>query len=491
MASLFKNKGAIIEGLKDQNTRKAMAELDFRVFSVAYFSHYAKNKFADFHVDMMKQVQQLADGSPDHAILVDELLWVMFRGSAKTAFAKQALLWLSIYKKKQYLLVDSYSLQNSENILFDVAIELQTNRLLMNDYGKLYDENVEHKTKKRMGEFIMANGVKFEAATTQKPLRGRAQGSTRPDFILFDDIENLVTASSPAITNKTRDHISEAVTGMDVGGQVLYLGNYVSDTGIIHDLIARVDNKMIVPAIIDNQPAWPDRYTMDTDVDGKINLARQKEKVGPLVFDREFMNIPHSEADRIFKKEWFQYIPLNEVNAENVYITIDPAVNTSKQSDFTGITINHVTADGMWNIEVLELKIGPLELIDNIFALYEKYNPVAIGIETMMYTQAIRPFLDIEMRKRKRFLPIKELKHGGKKKEARIQGLEPLYNSRSVKHIEGLCQPLEDQLLRFPHLMHDDVLDALAYQLDLVSIGGNSYEEYDQDYETWTDTIGI
>lgn len=484
MTQIFPNPKEVAEGLKQPGVRKAMARLDFRIFVIAYFTHYIKQSFAPFHLEMMQDIDLMRQGK------IDELLWVMFRGSAKTALAKMYVLWCTVFNFKEYIIIDSYALQNSENFLFDIAIELQTNRLLIHDYGQLYNEaEVEHKTKKRVGEFITKNKVKLEAVTTQKPLRGRVQGEQRPDLIVFDDIENLVTVSSATITGNTWDHMGEAITGLAPEGQILYLGNYISDVGIIDKLLKRCEHKRLVPAIHNLSPTWPTRFTLEEDEEGKINLSRVKEKVGPMVFDREYMNIPHSEADRMFKQSYFVPIEKQEVNHDNTYITVDPAATTAKQSDFTGITINH-RHDGFWNIECLEVKHGPLELIDMLFALNELHKPIQIGIEETMYTQAIKPFLEQEMRKRKVFLPIVTLKHGGRNKEKRIQGLEPLYASGTIRHIRGCCDELEAQLLRFPHVLHDDVLDSLAYQLDLDD-SSQDYEDYDEYYEKWSDAIGI
>ena len=49
-------------------------------------------------------------------------------------------------------------------------------------------------------------------------------------------------------------------------------------------------------------------------------------------------------------------------------------------------------------------------------------------------------------------------------KETRIRGLIPRYESGAIYHITGTCQELEEELLKFPKGIHDDVADSCQYQ---------------------------
>ena len=108
--------------------------------------------------------------------------------------------------------------------------------------------------------------------------------------------------------------------------------------------------------------------------------------------------------------------------------------------------------------------------MDALFALHESRKYTAIGIEKTIYTEGLKPFLDSEQRRRRRFLPIVELKHGGTAKEIRIRGLIPRYAAGSIRHVMGRCEPLEEEQMQFPAGMKDDVIDAAAYQLQIVDM---------------------
>jgi phage terminase large subunit-like protein len=68
------------------------------------------------------------------------------------------------------------------------------------------------------------------------------------------------------------------------------------------------------------------------------------------------------------------------------------------------------------------------------------------------------------------------LKHNQQAKETRIRGLIPRYESKSIFHIEGECGDLEEELLTFPKGIHDDVIDSLAYQLQIAFQKQSTYK---------------
>src|SRR6185295_10191512 len=136
-------------------------------------------------------------------------------------------------------------------------------------------------------------------------------------------------------------------------------------------------------------------------------------------------------------------------------------------ADYTGIVRNYVDRENKWNLKAYRMKVSPTELIDLVFTLYQQDRPEKIGIEKTIYLQALKPFLDEEQRKRNIFLPIVELDHKQVHKETRIRGLIPRYESGSVYHIKEECRDLEEELLTFPKAINDDVMDALAYQLQV------------------------
>lgn len=463
----------------DVKQRKYICEQDFRYFLLYYYSDYIKFPFAPFHFDIFDSLQNLSDRE------IRELALIMFREAGKTSIIKPFLTWAILYNKYKYILVDSYEKQNSEKILTDVMNQLLTNKRILSDFGRTIsikrDKDDDEKKPKRVSNFVTDNGIMVEAVSTQESVRGRLHKSFRPDLLVADDIENNKTKDSEKVTEKIIDHFNEALTAMDAKGSVIYLGNYISDRGSVQWLFNRAstDEKVRVinvPLLLPSgEPSWASKYAlsdMDAIAENKVSIQEIRQKVAPSVFQVEYMNNPYAQDGSIFKKDWFKYCELAYVdNPEpsknfRVYITIDTA--TAEGKDYTGVIINYIDETEKWHIRGERLKSDSSILVDNLFSWYNKYKPVSIGMEKTTYTMGFQASLEQEQRKRGIYLPMVELKHGGKNKEERIKdNLEYRYANNAVVHIRGFTQELEDEMLKFPLGVHDDLLDALAYQVQV------------------------
>lgn len=463
----------VIEGTSAE--RRYLCEKSFELFFLYYYVDYLKFPFAPFHFSMFEDIHNLLDGK------YRELAWIMFRESAKTSISKALLVYLICYNKKRYINVDSYDKENAERILFDIVIELQSNPRLKTDFGELFNlkrENTEA-TQKRINNFITNNGVRVEAHSTQESVRGRIHGHQRPDFLLLDDFETNKTKDSEAMTLQIKKHISEFASGLDSTAKILYLGNYITEHGNIAELRKRAeyDDRLMfrqVDVIENGKPTWPSKYVMfdkellDTENIGKVSLEDKKKQLGSQVFNAEMMNQPIDEDSQEFFKKHMKPITMSEVNkmVTRKFVTIDTAMSKGSKSDSTGITKNYVNEQNRWHIKSQKYRINSKQLIDLIFQFHED-GFEKIGIETTAYTEGIEPFFQEECRKRNKYPYVVQLKHGGVMKETRIRGLIPRYEAGDIYHIEGFCDDVENEALRFPNSEHDDCLDSLAYQLQI------------------------
>lgn len=459
----------MITGTRDE--RVFLAEHSFGLFAVYYFSEYFKYPLGNYHYEMAQDLHDLIDGK------IRECGWIMFRESAKTTFAKLFIIWLIAYKKKKYINVDSFDKENAERILFDVAFELTNNKKLAADYPVLFSKKrgIDEIKQNRINNFVTENGIRVEAHSTQESVRGRIHLNQRPDMLIADDIETNKTKDSEAYTKQVRDHISEALAGMSPDGNILYLGNYISEHGNIQYLLdrAKTDHKLRirnVPVILPNGDiAWPAKYAMtdeEAEATGKVSIEDKQRQLGSLVFSYEMMNKPIDEMMAEFKKEYMLLATEEDLRQRETscYVTIDSAVSEKESADFTGVTINRVSIDNKWYVKTYRLKVNSKDLIDHLFYLNKEYNPVFIGLEETTFTMAIQPFLEEEMRKRSQFFTVTPVKHKGVNKETRIRGLIPRWESKSVLLV-GDNSELMDEMRTFPNGQHDDVLDSFSMQL--------------------------
>jgi len=315
-------------------------------------------------------------------------------------------------------------------------------------------------------------------------------------LIIDDPIKNREEAESQVIRDKQWDWFtSTAYTRLNPDGKiVLILTRWHLDdlAGRIMQNTELASRTKIIsfPAIAEEdeehrkkgEVLWPSRYSLE-------EIESIKKSIGITNFASLYQQKPILSENQEFKQHWFTYKEWTEVlnvKTRN-FMSIDTAISKRSAADFTGITCNFVDKENHWHIKTYQKKVDPKELIDLIFRLNDTDGYEKIGIEETIYLQAIKPFLDDEMRRRNKYLNIIPLKHNEIAKETRIRGLIPRYESKSIIHITGECEGLEEELLSFPKGAHDDVLDSLAYQVQLANAPFDDNEEESENEENLVD----
>lgn len=315
-------------------------------------------------------------------------------------------------------------------------------------------------------------GGSYTAVGVGGPITGRGA-----NVLLVDDpVKNREEAASEVYRNKTWDwFISTAFTRLEPNGvAILIMTRWHADdlAGRIlaHPELAKRTKLIRFPALAEyDEPhrkkgtsLWRNRYPRKA-------LLEIKSTIGPYEWSALYQGSPILTENQEFQPGWFRSITEEEVRMMNCrrFLTVDTAMSKKTSADYTGFVDNRVNKENFWHLRAWQVKIGPEELVDTLFTLHETNRYERIGIEKTTYTEGLKPYLDAEQRKRGRFLPIVELSHSQTAKEVRIRGLIPRYASGSVFHVEGECAALVDEMANFPVGVHDDVLDALAYQLQI------------------------
>lgn len=205
---------------------------------------------------------------------------------------------------------------------------------------------------------------------------------------------------------------------------------------------------------------WPERFNVE-------QLKMIKNTLGPYNWSAQYQGSPIISENQEFKPEWIKHEQDYLIENGRRFLTVDTAMSKNAYADYTGFCDNSVDRDNFWHLRAWKMRVGPEELVDMLFSLHYQNHYEAIGIEKTTYTDGLKPYLDNEQRRRNKFLPLVELSHSQRAKEIRIRGLIPRYASGSIKHVDGRCKDLEEEMFGFPFGTHDDVLDATAYQLQI------------------------
>lgn len=304
-----------------RNERVYLCEQEFALFAMYYFAEHFTYAIPGFQWVMYRLLNEFTRGK------FRFLLWIMFRESAKTTIAKVYVVYCIAYRKKRFINWDSYDKSNSEQALFDISTWLQTNKRLIADFGQLFFEDpkmsARYSRMKRVGEFITTNRVKVKAYTTQEGTRGRIFDRFRPDLYVVEDFETTKTVESAPTTAKIIRHIDELKSGLSVDGQVIFLGNYISEVGSVAQMLAEAAANPAawrvqqVAVEQDGEIAWKDKYVRTNEEAAKINQHRPRKQwvvsleqlrkdlnaSGRKVYEAEMMNNPEAAGEPFFDRE--------------------------------------------------------------------------------------------------------------------------------------------------------------------------------------------
>lgn len=350
------------------------------------------------------------------------------------------------------------------------------NKVASPEYRFIFPETTLRDDEKARGHWRTNKDGSYVAVGVGGPITGRGANI----LIIDDPIKNREEAESLVYRNKVWDWFtSTAFTRLHPNGVVVLLLTRWHSDDLAGRILANPDlakrtKVMKYPAIANQDGTyrkkgdalWPERYPVSA-------LEEIKTTVGPYDFASLYQCSPITTESQEFKTEWYKYIGEDELASKSTtnYLTIDTAMSKKSQADYCGFCDNSVDREQFWNFKAWRARLGPEELVDNIFALHTVRKYSKIGIERTAYLDGLKPFLDAEQRKRGIFLPIVDLDHKQTAKEIRIRGgLIPRYAAGSVRHVAGRCDALEEEQATFPSGMHDDVLDAAAYQTQLVDV---------------------
>lgn len=335
-----------------------------------------------------------------------------FRESAKTMFVWLLYdIWCVVYKKKKFICAFSYEWRNASAYLFSIALELQTNQKLIEDYWQLfYSDNQEKKSqKKSIAEFITENDVKLKAFSMWTSMRWQIFNSRdwiiRPDSVVMDDVDVLDSVRNKDIIEKNYRFIKDEVFGALADYcQIRVLGNVILTDWLnvrIKEDYQSNDKREILSQWIywdDWKIVWErfvetdeeaNKYNIDIkdDKSKKISLQSKRKQLWDTSFNQNFLGKPFTFGDRLIKRQNIKMFG-EKMEFDYIEVWIDPAFSEKTKSDEFSITItwfkkveNVVYKYVLENINLAWEQKNNVNIINEIVNIYVNYKPRAIKVE--------------------------------------------------------------------------------------------------------------
>jgi hypothetical protein len=292
---------------------------------------------------------------------------------------------------------------------------------------------------------------------------------------------------NPELRSKLKDwwfsDVCNSINRSRKDWKIVVIGTVLHEDSLLVSLIEDPDWHSVQLSICDDQyhSNWPD-FISDADV---MKLRDAHERRGQLdLFYREYRNIPVATEDATFQPSYFKYYEESEIvdkkDIETV-IMIDPAKTVklhSAESAIVRVGIDRASAK-LFVRDIVSAKLHPDELYNEAFAMAARLKAMVVGIEVTSLNEFITQPIKNEMSKRGQFFELIELKARAKK-EDRIAALVPFYRQGYVYHNKSCCGGLEAQLMAFPRARLWDIMDALAYVVEMLELGERYFEPPEQ-----------
>jgi len=320
--------------------------------------------------------------------------------------------------------------------------------------------------------------TKKEATVTAYGIGGNLV-SQHYDVIIADDVVNRDYINTREQIEKTILFYKDALDLLEPNGTFIIIGTRWHDADLYGWILDKSNPEQVWKSFqLFHRKAftgdleteenlellWPEKFNRDV-------LKTLKIEKGPYEFSCQYLNEPIPQEKAEFKLDWFKHVLEDELKVRelNFFTMVDPAISEKKSADKTAIVTIAVDEFNNWFVvNIIVDHMLPDKIIQHIFWNWEQYKPRRIGIELHAFQKTLQYSLTDAMRSRNIFLPVVELK-AERSKEERIRGLIPRYANGTIYHLQQCPhrEELEDELMRFPRGKHDDIIDALAYGLQI------------------------
>ncbi len=451
----------------DRKVRMATAERSHEWFFSLYLGEYLMYPSAPFQQEIFELTE---DPSVNHAVIV------AFRGSGKSTIVTMSYpIWAILgLQQKKFVLLLSQTQSQARMHLANIKREFESNELLRADYGPLEESSDEWGSTSLV---LSRYGARISAASTDQSIRGIRHGKHRPDLIICDDVEDLMSVKTFESRNKTHNWLTgEVIPAGDNKTKLIMVGNLLHEDSLLMRVKSRFDTgdmdgvfKAYPVVSDDGQIAWPGKYP---DLSA-IEIARRK--IGnDRAWLREFMLKIVPDEDQIILPEWIRYYDNLPPEADNTLrykaAGIDLAISELTYNDCTAMLSAEVHGYG----EELKVYILPnpinshmshlktLEKAHELVARLGNKSNVKLFVEEIGYQGSVIEQLTKDNYK------AEGVKVRGRNKRARLISVSHLIEGGKVVFPRYGSHQLLQQLLGFGSERYDDLVDALSILLEKI-----------------------
>lgn len=332
--------------------------------------------------------------------------------------------------------------------------------------------------------------IKKEATVSALGASG-AVVSKHFDIIIGDDLVGFENARTEAQRKVLKEWFySSLYPTLEPDGEIHILGTRYSPMDLYEDLIKSKNYKVNVQQAItikDGQEVslWESKFSLK-------KLRSIREEAGLIIFNMQYQNNTELAKGKIFKYKYFKHFEeyevdyaLNRVRVKvldaqgvpfwipvRIYMGADLAISEDETSNNDYFVLTVIGVDKNKNVYVLDYLKERLSFNAQLNAILDygrnKFPMVErIGVETVQYQKSLAQEI-----RRLSLLPVINIQTS-KDKVTRAMRRSALFENGKVFFRIGM-DDLEECLLLFPEVDHDDLFDGLDFALTVADQGNSA-----------------
>lgn len=385
------------------------------------------------------------------------------------------------------IMIGSKTQTQAEAFLKEIRTHFEQNEDLIRIFGDWKSGNKGNVWNDREFTVNRRTIIKKEATVTALGASG-AVISKHFDVIVGDDLVGLENAR----TERQRANLKEwfyssLLPTLEPDGDIHILGTRYNPLDLYEDLIKSRNYEVNIQRaiqLVDGKEVslWAEKFTID-------RLREIRAESGKIIFNMQYQNDTELAKGRIFKAQYFRYYEEYKIDYDfqtakirikdnegidrwirvRVYMGADLAISENENSNNDFFVLMIIGVDDNRNVYVLDYVKDRLtfntQLTTTISYGRDKYPMVErVGVETNQYQKALAQEL-----RRLSLLPVINI-NTTKDKVTRAMRRSANFENGKVYFREGM-DDLEECLLLFPEVDHDDLFDALDHAMTVADAG--------------------
>lgn len=452
------------------------------------FPHYVGYPFAQRHLSLLQWAWNIKKGIRSRPYVA---VWP--REGGKTTLAELVTVMLGSRNQRSYAVYVRRTQEKADESVSNIATMLESSTI------DLYYPNMG---KREIGKFGNARDWRRERLRTQtgwtldalgldSAFRGAKIKNRRPDFFIFDDIDDWF--DSPKTVQRIIDTITKSILPAGDSGSmcVLCIQNLIRADGFFGRMINKKADYLgdrIVdgphPALLNfdyEQRLDPESGDLRWFITGGTptwegqNLVKCQNQItdwGILPFRQEAQHEVELLHGGMYDGLEFQHIERERLPAlVGVEVWVDPAITSTVNSNCQGIQCDGIDAEKrLYRLYSWEGILPPDKAIEKAILVALQWNARAVGIETdqggdtwqLTYSNVFKSMIERKVipedTRKPAFKSAKASSIGGKVERQNMMRTD--YDSGKIVHVLGTHQTLEKALYRFPLFEPFDLSDA-------------------------------